>query len=697
MLPMGRAIRIGNPCVSGYTAPMPKPRARNAIVFLAVMLLSCSRMPAQQKTPAPPEFINWPPITPAEQQMKSPVVEPNAGAEVLTWRVHVADELLSNRDLQRVLYHYIRMKIFDEKGVEKAATIDLTYGDRTAILEVSGRTVKADGSIVELDRKTVYKRDLVRAGGRKLRAVSFAMPAVEPGAILEYRWKESRDDDRIMYFRMHFQREFPVRRVTYFVKPLPREISGGYGMYLNHYNCQTSPLKPENDGYTSTYVENVPAARDEPFSPSEPNISPWALLHYQEGERRDPDKYWADVGRKEYNALKQALKANDEIKSAAMEAASGAKNDDDKIAALIQAIRTHVRDLYGEDVTDAERERLLKSWPKDRSRTSAEIFRSGLANPNEMNVVFAAMAQQAGLDARPAMVADRNELVFDPKYTVDRYFLDNVDMAVKLGESWKIYDVSTRLLPPGMLSSGEEGMKALVTDPKTPFFIETPAAPPEASVENRNSKLTLSLEGTLEGDVQESYTGHRAEEYRSQMRRQSPAQREEWLRDRITHMFPDAEVTGLKIEDVDDAAKPMRAAYHLRAPNFAEVTGKRILFQPNAFRRSEASLFSATERKNIVNFPYAWKEADQLSIQLPDGWMLDNAGNPGPLNFGKPGEYDLRIGISKTNELVIRREFSFGREGILAFASNTYPTLKKIFDEVQLRDRHTLSIMKEDR
>jgi hypothetical protein len=338
-------------------ASMFRISVRRVLIHAAVTLLSGSRIPAQQKTPAPPEFVTWPPITPAEQQTNRPVVDPNAGAEVLTWRVHVVDELLSNRDLQRVLYHYVRLKIFDEKGVEKAATIDLTYGDRTAILEVSGRTVKADGSIVELDRKGVYKRDLVRAGGRKLKAVSFAMPGVEPGAIVEYRWKESQNDERIMYFRMHFQREFPVRRVTYFVKPLPGDISAGYSMYLNNFNCQTSPLKPENDGYTSTYVENVPAARDEPFSPSEPNITPWALLHYQMGERRDPDKYWSELGRKEYSELKQALKASDEIKSAAMEAAGGAKNDDEKIAALIHSVRTPVRDLFGEDVTDAERER----------------------------------------------------------------------------------------------------------------------------------------------------------------------------------------------------------------------------------------------------------------------------------------------------------------------------------------------------
>jgi hypothetical protein len=145
----------------------------------------------------------------------------------------------------------------------------------------------------------------------------------------------------------------------------------------------------------------------------------------------------------------------------------------------------------------------------------------------------------------------------------DEYFLSNVDMAVKRGDSWKIYDVSTRLLPPGMISWREEGMKAPITDPKTPFFIQTPSAAPESSAENRSSKLKLSPEGALEGEVEESYTGHRAEEYRSQLQRQSLAQQEEWLRDRITRMFPDADVAALKIEDVDDAAKPLRTSYAL--------------------------------------------------------------------------------------------------------------------------------------
>src|SRR5581483_9977178 len=96
-------------------------------IGLPVILISGSAS-AQQKTNAPSEFVSWLPVTDAERALKSPMVEKDAGAEVLVWRVHVVDELLgNNRDLQRVFYHYVRLKIFNEKGKEDTSTIDLTY------------------------------------------------------------------------------------------------------------------------------------------------------------------------------------------------------------------------------------------------------------------------------------------------------------------------------------------------------------------------------------------------------------------------------------------------------------------------------------------------------------------------------------------------------------------------------------------
>ena len=643
---------------------------------------------------APPEFAGWIPITDAERSLKNPSVEKDAGAEILIWRVHVVDELLGNNaDLQRVFYHYIRLKVFDEKGKEATSTIDLPYREPGGILDVAGRTIKADGTVLDLDRKSIYRRELERAGRAREKVVSFAMPGVEPGAIIEYRWKQTENDNRFRYIRLHFQREFPVEQVTYFVKPLGSEITGGEQMYLMKFNCNPTPIKLENDGYNSTSVTSIPAAHHEPYAPSDPNVEPWALLYYSENAKREPEKFWNSEGKKVYNELKGSLKAGDELKSAAVEAAAGASSDEVKVTALAAYVQKHIRNLFDSQVTAAEREKFFEKMPKGRARTATEIFKSGLALSSEMNVVFAALAAQADLEVRPALIASRDEVAFVPQLT-DRYFLDERVIAIKLGDTWKIVDVSRKHLTPGMLPWEEEGMPVLLSDPKAPTFIRALPSPPEASLEKVVAHLKLSDLGALSGDVEESFTGHRAEGLRGAIEGKTPAQREEWLRDRIVKMFPDAEVTGIQLRNADDATQPLMARYHVDAPQYAQVTGKRILFQPSAFRRGQGSPFTAAERRFPVNFPYAWKESDEVDIGLPEGYELDNADSPGDLQFGEPGSYKLRMAVTKgaEREFQLFREFTFGNKGILFIDAKNYSVVKRVFDEVQARDGHTISL-----
>src|SRR6516162_2946994 len=103
---------------------------------------------------APAEFSSWLPLTDAERQQKESIVEPGAGAEILLWTVHVEDRILEKR---RIFYHYIRLKVFDERGKAATTTIDIPYSEPDKVENVAGHTIKADGSIVELDAKTVFQ------------------------------------------------------------------------------------------------------------------------------------------------------------------------------------------------------------------------------------------------------------------------------------------------------------------------------------------------------------------------------------------------------------------------------------------------------------------------------------------------------------------------------------------------------------
>jgi hypothetical protein len=338
----------------------------------------------------------WLPVSDAELLMKTPQVEKDAGVEALFWRVHVMDQVVNGSELQRYLIHYVRLKVFDEKGKSKVATIEIPYSERQSVSFVTGRTIKADGTILELKKENIFDRVQVRVGGFRQKVVSFAMPGVEPGAIVEYRWRELREDAGAPYIRLQFQLEYPVQKVTYFLRPL----SGNYtaaSMVVHPFN--TKPLKWQHagDGFDSTTVENVPAFHAEPMMPGEANVRPWALIFYTTDSKRDPGKYWSQVGKATYNNyLKPAIKTSDELKAATAQAIAGAESDEEKVAALIRYIRANVRNLFGNQVSDMERAKILKERPKERYRTSAEVFKSGIGDSTEMNILLAAMASVAG-------------------------------------------------------------------------------------------------------------------------------------------------------------------------------------------------------------------------------------------------------------------------------------------------------------
>jgi len=249
--------------------------SRSAKLFSFLLFAAALPAAAQSKLKI---NVGWLPITDEERQMKTPTIDPDAGVEALFWQVYVVDTVQGDHDIQRELYHYVRLKIFTDKGKDVASTIDIPFGNRTSILDVAGRTVKADGSITELKSGAVYERDVLRLGGIMRKVKSFALPGAEAGAIVEYQWREVRFNAPMLYLRLEMQREYPVHRVTYYIKPLPGDQTA-YLMSLRAFNCKPSPLKLENDGYNSTSLENVPAFREEPLMPGEGSVRPWVLAY----------------------------------------------------------------------------------------------------------------------------------------------------------------------------------------------------------------------------------------------------------------------------------------------------------------------------------------------------------------------------------------------------------------------------------
>jgi hypothetical protein len=244
-----------------------------------------------------------------------------------------------------------------------------------------------------------------------------------------------------------------------------------------------------------------------------------------------------------------------------------------------------------------------------------------------------------------------------------------------------------------MLLWQEEAQEALVSDPKEPSFVKTPLSPPEKSAQRRTATLKLSEDGTLEGDVRIEYTGHFAVEKKEQNDEESPAEREQALRDMLKEQMSTAEITNVSIQNVTDPVKPFVYAYHARVPGYAQRTGKRLFLQPAFFQRGIDPLFATSDRRYPVYFHYPWSEQDSVTIELPAGFALDNPDKPAPFGAGDVSKYTVQLQITKDGrKLIYNRSFFFGNGGALYYPKEGYAQLKQFFDQINKNDNHTITL-----
>jgi len=629
---------------------------------------------------------DWKPIDPAELAMKEPRVEKDTDAEALFWEVRVEDELEAGGP-RTVLRHYVRIKIFTERGREAQSKVDIPFLSNWSIRDIAARTIKPDGSIVEVKKEDILERTIVKEGRTKIKAKSFAMPGVEPGALIEYRWKEVRKDQLAMYIRLHFQREVPVQVVKYSVKPL---LMPGFkfGMRVMTFQAQASPWVKERDGSYSTEMTNVPAFREEPRMPPEASVRPWMLVYYSQDQDLTPDQFWKEFGKGTFERSKLRMKVSDEVKQAAATAIGDAVTPDQKIERLFEFCRSKIKNMNDDasGLTSEERAKLKES------KTPADTLKRAMGTGLDIDLLFAALAIAAGFDARVVNLSDRSDTFFEKSFP-DPYFIQAYDIAVRVGDGWRFYDPASTYVPFGMLRWQEESQDALISDAKEPIWVKTPLSTPDKSKQTRLAKLRLSEDGTLEGDVKVEYYGHLAVERKEWDDDDSPAQREETLRGSVKARMSTAELTNIRVENVTDPGKPFTYLYHIRVPGYAQRTGKRLFLQPAFFQRGFVPLFATSSRHHAIYFNYPWSEEDEVTIQLPEGFSLDSPESPSGFASPPITEYKPSAAITKDGRtLIYKRNFYFGGDGNILFPVGMYAQLKRFFDTLHQQDNHTITL-----
>jgi transglutaminase-like putative cysteine protease len=652
-----------------------RSQKQSVLLFLSCLFIFNLQLASAQ--------TQWRAVTPEELQMKTPKVEPDADAEAIFWEVTLDDKKSTKLSFK----HYVRVKIFTERGREKFSKFDIPFSKGRKVENVAARVIKADGSTVELQPGDVFERDLLTARNIKIKAKSFAVPSIEPGVIVEYQYDESVKGDSASGERLVFQRDIPMQRVTYNVRPFK-----GSNLNFTSYNMNDVRFVEGSDRFFIGTMNNVPSLKEEPYMPPEDQVRSWTFLTYAplniSNQMLGSMLGWSFFANR-YSGLHALMtKPNKNLRKQAEEITAGAATEEEKLRRIYKYVQTQIKNIsYDTTLTDEQREKI------DIDRIE-DIVKERAGSAYHINLLFGALASASGFDVRLFYSSNRNEIFFNPDKVSHGSFLHSAGLAVKVNNVMMYFDPGTPYLGFGdMFWHDQEAVGMLIFD-NTHAWIKTPLTEYDKSLSKRTGKFKLLEDGTLEGEVRIEYTGHQAISRRENGYQDSPNKREEEYKEEIKRQLSTAEISALSIENFDDSSKPLTYAFKVRVANYAQKTGKRLFFQPGFFEYGAPAVFSSATRTHNIFFPYPWSEQDEIEFELPKNFQLDNADAPGEV--ADPSKIGfLKVGMSivkDTNVLKYNRKFYFGGGSKTLFPVSVYQPLKNLFDAFHKSDTHTITL-----
>lgn len=632
---------------------------------------------------------DWLPVTPEELHLTSVPEAPGAPAIILYRQ-------LDRNDAEGYQDEYVRTKILTADG-RKYGDIELRYyKDRAAIRDIAARTIRPDGTVVPFTGPVIEK-EVETASGGTLLAKTFQMPDVAPGCIVEYRaeytWKHLISDAalRFYYGLMAYNSQWILddalftRSASFSLVPV-RALSLRWG-WPNGLPLGTE--QPHFDRWRVVMqVHDIPAFVTEEYMPSPDGLKQRVDFIYGKDAHVEPDpvRYWKAFGTAAYKATHNFIDERGPMDRALAQTVLPDDLPDDKLR-KIYARTQRVRNLSfepGETAQETERD-------GPPARNVAEVWERNAGSDRAINWLFLALAQAAGLQAEPVLIARRNEPKFDPLF-MNSARLDTNAVVVSLGGRELYFSPGVPFTPYGMLPWDYTDAGGLRLTSDGGRWAATPQPDASRSRVERKAALTLSS-GSLDGKLTVTYTGVEAAVRRLGQRNEDAVSRRQFLENQVKRVIPAAgiEIKLINNPDWSDSDASLVAEFDLHIPGWATGAGGRQLLPLELFGNAERHMFEHASRLHPIYFGYPHEYHDEVVITLPPGYR------PESVPKGRTSNLKLLIyGIAaqiEAHSLRITRDLSIK---FYEAPAASYPAIQAFFQTVRTGDESQAIIGPED-
>ncbi|CAL2088594.1 DUF3857 domain-containing protein [Tenacibaculum sp. 190524A05c] len=585
-----------------------------------------------------------------------------------------------NTGFRIVSYFHYRLKVYNKQGLDRA-TFNIYYASKSGSTEkissVKGYTFNLDenGEITKdkLSDKSIFKER--QSEYRSVKKVT--MPNVKEGSIIDLKYKLTSPYIYIVD-DLSFQTNIPIKKLHIEIETpewfVFNKIGKGFYTIPPKSSKKTRDLNFNVDVYDA---ENIPALRDnEPFVSNINNY--YGGLKYELSYTQFPNSTiktysdsWENVSKQIYKSSKFGgeLERTSYFKEDLQNILAQAKGDVQKALAIFEHVKNKVQwnSGYGKYTRDGTK----------------EAYKKGTGNVAEINLILTAMLREAGLGANPVLVSTRNHNI--PIFPT----LDGFNYVVSLVEftdgTSMLLDATEKYAMPNVLpyrALNWNGRK--VTKEGYSTWVNLNA--PKHSSETNTLKVKLDEEGTVEGLLRTK------DEMLSAMlgRKRYNQYEDDEVISKLEEKY-DIEIENFRASNKENVYKSYNKMLKFSSEDLVENINGKLLINPLLFLTDKTNPFKSEERTFPVDFASAWKETNNVSIQLPEGYKAESI--PEQFAIGLPDNLGFfKFKVTNTGKTVNINSIIQINSPIIA--PNYYSSLKEFYTKVVAKQKEQIVLVK---
>ncbi len=609
-------------CLDGYANPL---RGSLVAAVCAVLLFSLIP-PAFAKTDSVPDWVR----EAATQHIPPYSADTNAVVLLDDTTYTVAPDGRAVEHRRRVV------KILRPQGRDEAI-IHVEFDKDTKILSMNVWSIGPDGHEYAMKDKDFAdvgvpgSEDAFEFEDDKFRIAH--APGADPGGVVAYEY-EQRSRPFLTEKTWFFQEDIPSLS-QHFTLELPPGYTYGT-VWAHHMPVEVANLEGRGWRWEMKDTPGIDLNRV-PLSPSPDSLASRMTVHYAgPGLATATDGTWKSVGQW-YDALfRDRVTATPEITAKAQELIAAKSDFYDKAEAIGKFVQKQVRYVAIEVGIGGY-----------QPHAAGDVFRNRYGDCKDKAALVSAMLSTIGIHGA-AVVVDSERGVVNPD--APSIVSDHVIVAIEVpkgyssprlhsmvtsqsGRQYLIFDPTSEKTAFGQLEHELQGGYGILIEGADSQIIQLPVLDPGFNTIHRTGTFHLDPDGVLKGTVTEKRFGDLSEVRREIYAKGDAKQQTDFLDHVLQNDFTAFSATNVKAENVDSLNQDFTLSYSLSAERYSKAMGSLLMVRPRVL--GDLDIETDHKARTVpINLGETMQATDDYSIELPDGYSVDEIPDPVKLDLG---------------------------------------------------------------